>query len=265
VGSLAIEYFTTDATSAKPGESIRVFWSVRGTESVIIYRVKADGGRDFTWTGARTGFLDVTTGINDKEQSRFVLTIRDAFTRLEQSLTVSLKCTAVAWFFEPAPDACADGPFAVSPAAAQTFERGVMIWMSAENKIFVLFNDKKKPGWLAYPDEFKDGMPEQDTSLQPPNGLRQPVRGFGLIWRTKDKDKVRERLGWALDAEEGFELSYQRDTGTPKALYIRSRDGVIYMLNGADGTWAAFTGKDAPPVTAVRTPTRPARTPTPKP
>jgi len=257
-GSLAIEYFTTDATSAKPGEKIRVFWSVRGTDSVIIYRVKADGGRDFTWTGGRNGFLDVTTGANDKDQSKFILTINDAFTRLEQSLTVSLKCVAMPWFFDPAPESCAEGPYSVSPAAAQNFERGMMIWMSAESRIYVLFDDGKKPGWIFYTDEFKDGIPDRDASLQPPTGLSQPVRGFGLVWRTKEK--VRERLGWARDSEGGFETSYQRDTSTPQTLYIRGRDGTIYSLNSADSSWTTFVGKDAPPVT----PTRRVGTPTPK-
>lgn len=227
---------------------------------MIIYRVKVDGVRDFTWTGGRTGFLDVTTGINDKDQSRFVLTISDAFTRLEQPLTISLKCTAVPWFFEPAPETCAAGPFAVSPSASQSFERGLMIWMGAENKIYVLFDDKKQPGWMVYADEFKDGMPDRDASLQPPTGLNQPVRGFGLIWRTKEK--VRDRLGWALDSENGFEASYQRDNSPAQAIYIRGRDGTIYSLNGTDSSWKTFIGKDTPPISV--TAARPTRTATPK-
>jgi hypothetical protein len=133
-----------------------------------------------------------------------------------------------------------------------------MIWMGGQNQIYVLFNDKKQPGWVVYTDEFKDGMPDRDGSLQPPPNLNQPVRGFGLVWRSKNN--VRERLGWAVNNEQGFESSYQRETSSVQTLFVRGQDGTIYGLS-ADGTWKPFTGQPAP----TRTPPRKTNVPTPKP
>lgn len=252
-GSLVIEFFTTDATSARPGEKIRVYWSIKGAESALIYRVKADGTRDFTWTVGRAGSMDVATGEKDKDSSRFVLTVGDSFTRIEQSITVNLKCASVPWYFEPAPEACAEEPFSVSSAASQNFERGRMLWLGAQGQIYVLLNDGKQPTWLLFADEYKDGAPDRDDSLKPPPGLGQPIRGFGLVWRTKDK--LRERLGWSVDSESGFETAYQRGAGLDSTLYIRGRDGTVYAL-AKDATWTAIGARtpSTMPAAAIATP-----------
>ena len=146
-GSLVIEYFTTTATSVRPGEKLTLFWSVRGSDSAIIYRLKPDGSKDFTWQVAEAGSLVVTTRKEDKDVTRFVLTVGDNITRIEQSLSVPLKCAADIWFFQPAPDACPLGQAVVTQAASQGFEHGQMIWLSGQGRIYVLFNDgRSRPG-----------------------------------------------------------------------------------------------------------------------
>jgi hypothetical protein len=236
-GSLVIEFFTTTAQSVRPGEKLTLFWSVRGADNAIIYRLKPDGSKDFTWQVAQAGSLVVTTRKEDKDVTRFVLTIGDNITRIEQSLSVPLKCAADIWFFQPAPDACPAGPATVTQAAAQGFERGQMIWLSGQGRIYVLFNDGKKPAWESFADDFKDGMPDRDGSLNPPSGLSQPIRGFGLVWRTQSK--VRDRLGWATGAEQPYESTLQSDSVSQPdtTLYVRSKDQAIYALSGNGASW----------------------------
>jgi hypothetical protein len=246
---LVIDYFTTDATNARPGDRIRVFWSVRGVESAIIYRLRADGSRDFTWTVPRAGSQIVTIGANDKDIARFVLTISDTFGRVEQGLTVTLNCVDIGWFFEPAPSACAAEPPIPTAAAIQTFERGIMLWLGSTRKIYVLFEDKntKLPGWSVYDDTFKDGQPERDESLTPPQAMSQPVRGFGLVWR--GQAQVKDRLGWAVDSEQGFNSIFQRDTSATIITYIQGRTGAVYRLESADGRnqWGIISGQPTTP------------------
>jgi hypothetical protein len=60
-------------------------------------------------------------------------------------------------------------------------------------------------------DLFQQGDPESDPTLTPPQGLLQPVRGFGLLWRSEES--LRQALGWALSTEAGFEGTAQAFEG----------------------------------------------------
>src|SRR5258708_25565610 len=72
--------------------------------------------------------------------------------------------------------------------AQQNFQRGYMFWISPTRTIWVLSktHDKDNSGvWTVYQDTYTDGEPPSDPAIVPPNpGLYQPVRGFGIIWRT---------------------------------------------------------------------------------
>jgi hypothetical protein len=106
-------------------------------------------------------------------------------------------------------------------AAYQTFEQGVMIWRGDEERIYVLFSDGV---WLAFDDTFREGEPEFDSTLRPPEGRQQPVRGFGKVWRTHPD--VRTKLGWATAREDGVTAQVQSfSNGT--MLWVQ---GIIYTL-----------------------------------
>jgi hypothetical protein len=104
----------------------------------------------------------------------------------------------------------------------------------------VLVNDGQKPAWTYYPDEFKDGQPESDPAIVPPQGLLQPVRGFGLVWRTQER--VRNRLGWATAGELPFDGMLQGDaTVEHGVMYIRAKDGNIFELSDKGANWKLIT------------------------
>lgn len=236
-GSLSIEYFTTDAQSVKPGDKLTLYWSIKGADHGIIYRLNPDGSHDQLWQVGRSGSLEVKTRASDQDTARFSLSVGDTISRVEQSLSIPLKCAQKAWFFDPPPDTCPGGDVTQSPAAQQNFERGQMIWIGTQGRIYVLFNDGKKPAWAVYADEFKDGQPDRDPSLSPPPNLAQPIRGFGLVWRTKEK--VRDRLGWAIGPELPFDGAYQSDNVAlpDTTLYLRARDKAILQLAARGDSW----------------------------
>ena len=70
----------------------------------------------------------------------------------------------------------------------------------------------------------------------PPPGYYQPVRGFGLVWR--EQPNVRDRLGWALAPEAGFETAVQH-TSYPKYnhTYLRALDGNVWWLWPEHSGW----------------------------
>jgi hypothetical protein len=97
--------------------------------------------------------------------------------------------------------------YAEYPIAEEVFEHGRTFWLRDNLQIWVMFNvppDNPNGGdWFCFNDTFQEGEPEIDPSLIPPEGMYQPRRGFGKLWR--NNPEVRDRLGWALTPE--FELT----------------------------------------------------------
>ena len=146
---------------------------------------------------------------------------------------VTISCP-FSWFFAPAPTGCPTMNPITTSLVFQEFEQGKMIWLGAERVILVLLNTPSSLGWGAYPDGFVEGMPIDDPNLVPPAGMLQPVRGFGLLWRTDSV--IRNQIGWAIGQEQGYTGFSQIDniTGTR---YVQGPDGIIYVLSGTQGIW----------------------------
>ena len=70
----------------------------------------------------------------------------------------------------------------------------------------------------------------------PPAGLLKPERGFGKVWAIQSG--VRERLGWALAAENGYTATLETlntDVSTPQAnaIVMTLPDGrVVWIFDG---------------------------------
>jgi len=80
---------------------------------------------------------------------------------------------------------------------------------SGEVWVAILDNAGQSGQWLIFVDDWQDGVDAaSDPSLTPPEGLSQPVRGFGKVWRTKLSDQQRTTLGWATGDELPFSSTY---------------------------------------------------------
>ncbi|NPV66081.1 MAG: hypothetical protein HPY64_02910 [Anaerolineae bacterium] len=150
------------------------------------------------------------------------------------------------WFFgaQARPvDACPSTPPISTDLARLEFERGEMIWVQAEQTIYVLFRDFQAPYWASYPDTFLEGMPEREAGLVGPLGLwQQPRRGFGLLWR--QDATVSERLGWALEEWEASYEGWLQKAETPEGtlVFFMRDDNKVYQLHpGPEGIWELFT------------------------
>jgi hypothetical protein len=90
--------------------------------------------------------------------------------------------------------------------AFQPFEHGLMLWRGSDRSIFIL--SQQGDQWWRLDDTFRDGQDsESDPGLIPPEGLLQPVRGFGKVWR--QNGFVREALGWATSPETEYVATWQ--------------------------------------------------------
>ncbi|MBN1564152.1 MAG: hypothetical protein JXA10_09950 [Anaerolineae bacterium] len=103
---------------------------------------------------------------------------------------------------------CPVGSGGAISMAAQPFERGTMYWRGDTRVIYALANNGQ---FWQVADSWNEGMPANDGMLVPPEGLQQPVRGFGLAWR--NAPAIRDNIGWATASEyayQGFWQDFER-------------------------------------------------------
>jgi hypothetical protein len=254
LAGLEVEYFITNNNDAlTPGDNVTLFWRVNGAGEARIFRLDDEDNRLQVWNVTNEGRLTVSTDAEEElVVARFMILAESGGSVIEEILEIDMGCP-FSWFFQPAPDGCPAGSPEPTQQVEQRFEGGVMIWLAATQEIFVLFSDDGNPAWNVYPDTFTDGLPESDDSLVPPAGRLQPVRGFGLVWR--ESEAVRERLGWALEPELGYDGIIQA-TGSAgnETTFLRVRDGGILSIDANGEAW------DVLPITETVDP----ETPTPE-
>lgn len=228
--------FEANVAEAAPGDTITLTWQTDQATEVTLFHLLPTGQFGQFWEVETVGTMTYTISISARNESRFILTaVNSEAVMVQADLTITLICPH-AWFFVPGPDVCAAEEAVWSNGAEQQFEEGVMLWVEASGLIYVLFGDEEQPQWQVYPDEWQEGDPIDDPGLEPPPGLHQPQRGFGLVWR--EQPEVKERLGWALAPEVGYETAVQATSYAQyNHLYILAADNQIWRLGPERSEW----------------------------
>jgi hypothetical protein len=245
LAGLRIEYFITNAEEPPaPGDSITLFWRVHEAEQTRIFRLNRNDRRVEVWEVDTEGRLTVTTDPEeDQGEARFLLRAEASGSVVEEVLTIEMSQCTLVWFFQPAPEDCPGGLPQPSQQVEQRFEGGLMIWLAITQEIYVFYSDGNEPTWEKYPDTFTEGISESDESIIPPEGRLQPIRGFGLVWR--ENPPVRERLGWAVEAEFGYDGMIQISSARTgeETTYLRVREsGILAVL---PDHWEILTATEA--------------------
>jgi len=236
-GAPRILSFTADRTHIVEGEEVTLSWQAEGGDEAFIEWVAPNA----ILVGA-PGPLNPDGGtvtISPTGQGDIRLFVRNSAGAVEAYVHLFIECAhewmpALEKSGYPLPAACpweAD----VGQAAQQPFERGFMMWLAPRNAIYVFYENGS---YRVYPDEFQEGDPERDPDLVPPEGLEQPIRGFGLVWRTQPE--VREGLGWATASEMGFSTWIQGYQGSGMHSvfeFVQDIEGPIYRLTAFSSTW----------------------------
>jgi len=120
-----------------------------------------------------------------------------------------------------------------------------MFWSKHGNLFFVTVGGDRGT-WRLFGEQeapWKEGMPEKSCETQPPPGMQQPLRGFGGVWCANQK--VREQLGWAVDAERGFANGIDLIQGFIGGVIVRDSDGrtkgLAYVMFWDDRTFVRDT------------------------
>ena len=126
--------------------------------------------------------------------------------------------------------------------AEQVFENGRMFWLQPTGQIWVMIVTSEGRGdWQIYEDNFVEGEPESDPELVAPEGMEQPTRGFGKLWR--ENPGLREALGWAITPEFGFVTRYEyhpggtNDAPEPGYHILLSLYEEAFRFNERNQTW----------------------------
>ena len=123
--------------------------------------------------------------------------------------------------------------------AGQHFEHGPMMWLDElhEDHIYVLVYgaDETSGTWQGHVSTWREGDPESG-GLTPPEGLFEPIRGFGRLWR-EELGGPDAPVGWALAPEQGYVGNVQPfEHGL---MLWNPLDGATYVL-WDDLTWTAY-------------------------
>jgi len=232
--------FTVDPAEIGQGESVSLSWqAVGGTEAHICWVTREailacapgplnpDGGTQTVAPTApgRPGVADMTLTVSNRAGS------------VEAHASVTIPCAE-----DPLPELADQGFYGNCPygtvvgaAAYQPFSGGYMIWLDGTRMVYALYANGR---YESYPDDFREGDPESDPTIVPPDGLYQPVRGFGLVWRSNQQ--VRDGLGWGLAPEmafQGWGQSYSVSGMHNSGTFIRFVDGSIILLSHFGSTW----------------------------
>ncbi len=232
-----ILHFEANVKEADPGDTIVLSWETLGATEATLYSIPPSHHFPQSgWDVPPTGSYTVTIHPESRNYKEFLLYAYNT-TELSasQGLTVYLRCPDP-WFFAPEPNICPTSPL-YSAAAEQLFEHGIMLWIEEQDRIIVLYDDKQfSPKYSVFQDKWDEGQPDNDPTLQPPEGLDQPIRGFGLVWRSYSE--VQDRLGWATGGEIGFDTIEQQTTRYKyNATYTRALDGNVWYLGPERSTW----------------------------
>jgi hypothetical protein len=236
-----IEFFTSDTLAVAPGDLVTLYWSSRGVNGAVLYRLDESGARNQLWNVGPDGSLTIATRRSDRGQVVFVLSVGDGEQNVEQELVIPLSCPDP-WFFLPAPETCPNGAGEATALLEERFERGRMIYVENTDRVYTLFNDGRSPAWIAFENRYDPSIhPESEASFVPPPPLVQPLRILGFVWR--GNDVVRNRLGLGLEPEFAYEGFIQTAT-TPdgeESLYINSADGTVLQLLPGGDSWQIIT------------------------
>lgn len=119
---------------------------------------------------------------------------------------------------------CPVGGAVVSTIVTQPFERGDLYWRDVR-QIYALADSGQ---FWQIADNWQEGM--EDPSLGPPAGLIQPVRGFGLAWRSNPA--VQEALGWGTQPESPYSGQWQ---DFERGAMLTGADELIYAIFPGEG------------------------------
>lgn len=237
-----IAAFSATPTTVNRGAAVTLAWEVRGTGGVTIEQFVpgTEGSAIVVNAASPKGSAEVYLPPLAAYEVRFVLYTLGRTSQAEA--TVSVYCPQPFFFGEG--DGCPTGAAQQINATFQAFEGGNMIWRPDTGEIYVFYGDGLVAYFLA---QDYTSLPEPQVAEAPPLDRQIPSGGFGKVWA--NAPGVRSKLGWALQAEQGYSATYQavsptRDPQPPYYFYLTMPEGGL-IIGAGSRSWQPVTGQPA--------------------
>lgn len=237
---IAITLFSIAPAEVRAGEPVTLTWEA-AAQTLTLWRVASDGRLTEAVSVPLSGTLTLTVPVAQRGRADFALVAAAGASSAQAVVAVRLRCPAD-WFFANGPAACPAGAARGTGLAAERFERGLMLWTEFDDRLYLLYGDGAAPAWHGLANAWFDGQPLDDPALVPPAGYFQPIRGFGLAWRSGPATGIltpRDRLGWATEPEFVIAGGLVQCAEAPNAerCYYTGPEGRVYVLEPQGAAW----------------------------
>jgi hypothetical protein len=241
-GPQILFFHVTPTTTINLGDSLAMSWQASGQKAEICPISGPGPVESRCQNVALAGSTQFVTDEAAMAYTGFGLRVTAGGSFTWSLVGVHLQCRNVRlWFFDNPPERCPAAVADESYAAGQYFEQGLMIWVEDADDFYVFYQGKDEQGFQTF-DWISDirlkpgASPDNRLGLTPPPGLQEPISGFGMVWRGEIEDvrpDVRQRLGWATEAEFGFTTAYQCETPSYPGMwscFLRGPRGEVLYL-----------------------------------
>jgi hypothetical protein len=241
-----IEYFSVEPQIVTPGSTLNLSWEASGDwAEICVFQVGYADYRDCRET-AVSGAL--AWELDDSLRNDFAveLTVRRGDEQAGQGFPVTVSCLESEnwWFFSPAPASCPIDEATETAAAFQFFEHGWMLWLESGDVIYAFFDDGTFAQFYGY--QLHGDTESGNGGIEAPDGRVAPIRGFGLVWRGEadgaEGGWVRDKLGWGLYPESGFQAFYQGQRFYDYVgMYVTDLKGRVIFVNPLHVSWYVYS------------------------
>jgi hypothetical protein len=217
--------FAASATEVEPGDAVTLTWEAQGGKATLCPSARfvlftPEHCQQVPLSGSTAFTIPLETGGNRAVDFLLTVDAEGSAHPAVWQISVAFKCHRT-WFYTDAPQAgiCPQEPVRTH-AAAQRFERGMMIWLEQFGRYIILqetAGDEGRRGRIAYLQDPLDVVRDTSAGVVAPDGLYAPASGFGLAWRgdVAGSPGFQETLGWALAPEFGYNALLQCDDALP--------------------------------------------------
>lgn len=228
--------FAASSTSVTRGAAITLRWTTI-SDAARIDQLNQQGVVTQTFAVPSSGELPVAVPNDARRLVVYRLVALRGGQEAQQSIPIEISCP-IAWFFGNefafANSGCPTDAAAVAAGKFQPFERGLMIFVTANglNTIYGLQNDGNR--YIGYVSTWDGIRMDFDDA---PGGLFEPINEFRWAFRNTlaPVGTWQDVLGWAT-------ADINRDARTLQfeasgAFYIDTPGGVYRFSGGDQGTW----------------------------
>jgi hypothetical protein len=228
--------FGASATTVTSNSSIVLSWNTI-SDTARIDQLNQQGAVVQTFSIIPTGQLTVLVP-GGTRLVIYKLTAQRGGQEVTQSIPITVQCP-ISWFFgdqyAPASANCPTSVGAIGVGAFQSFERGFMIYVNANNLNRIYGLQTQDGRYIEYTNGW-DGTTL--TTSSPPGGLFEPQQMFNWAYFNTNAPigSWNGAIGWGTGSIDSGNRTIQFEEGTG-VFYVDSPVGVFRFSGGSNPTW----------------------------